>query len=816
MEESENTEQLDTNKKTLGYYKRWIESSKKAQKRHNEDGRDAWEEYLHDSEEPQQSENQKVDPTYPIYWSSCQHLESAYYAKTPKVRAKRRFDINDPEALTGAHILERLGTALIEMNSFNNVMRAAVGNLLHTSRAANQAFYDSREDQVDPAAVYTVGGQPVENPQDYDGKISISSITYDEIIHTPHAKEESEVRENGFRFCLEEDVAIMRFCALPDGTTDEAKKQRILTLLKEGGGKDREAEKQVNRSPGKYLEGWEIYCKDTKSVYWVADGLPDEFLDVQPDLYGLRNFVPRTDFVIWSKPPKSLYPRPAHARCKATLEKLHKQYAKVFDLAHKVRRRCLIDGGNEEILAALNLREDLEYVAVQNLKGMIEKGELESAIYWIPIKELVESIRELLELQQVFKDQINEWLGVPDVIRGVSDPIETASSTQIQTQSAHDRFRVQRNQVTYLARDTIELMLDLALAKWTDQKIAQVVGYKYMQKEHQDKFMDALNFLRNDTERFIRVDIETDSTTFVDDQRQIERMTAISQALLNGLGTIGGMQNQQFQPIALQSLLSVMSTLGGSVEYEEGIKQAIAQLNEAKKTPPPTPPDYEGEKIKLQAQELQLKQQDFQLNAQRMAKELQLAEAQAISDAQLKAQEQQDKALLEKHWADIEAASEAAKSALEDKKLDQAQAEIMLETERVKLERLKTNSDIQFRAQELGIDIKTLDEEAAQKALDRATEEKIALLNASLEAARLEVEQERNRLGEYQSLIDRRQQAVESASNQQQALMSEVLKAVTAIKTAPPEQKPMARRRKVLAKELEDGGTEFDIQEVFE
>lgn len=810
MEESENTEQPEQSKKTVGHFKRWVESAKKGQKRYNEDGRDAWQEYLSDVDEPQQSTSNKTAPMYPIYWASCQHLESAYYAKTPKTRAKRRFDIQDPEALTASQIIDRLGTALIEMNSFDSVMRASVGNLIHTARAANQVLYDAREDQPDPMAQYTIGGVPVENPANYDGPISISSITYDEIIHTPHAKDESEIREDGFRFCLEEDVAIKRFCTLEDGTIDEGKRQRLLTLLKDTNHKGQEGEGRPDRSPGKYLEGWEIYCRDTKSVYWVADGLPDEFLDEQPDLYGLRNFVPRTKFVIWSKPPKSLYPRPAHARVRTTLEKLHGQYAKVFDLSHKVRRRALVDGTNPDLIAALNLSENMEFVAVQNLQQMIEKDGLANSVWYIPIKELVESIRELLELTSVFKDQINEWLGVPDVIRGVSDPIETASSTQIQTQSAHDRFRVQRNQVTALVRDTIELMIDLALAKWTDQKIARVVGLKYMQKEHQGNFMAALSFLRKDEERFVRIDIETDSTTFVDDQRQIERMTAISQALLNGLGTIGGMQNMQFQPIALQSLLSVMSTLGGSVEYEEGIKQAVAQLNEAKQAPPPPPPpDHEGDKIAIERERLELERE-------RQARELALQEQGAVNDAALRASESENKALLERHWADIEAATEIGKAELENKKLDQKQAEIVLETERVKLERLKTNSDIQFKAQELGIDIQKLDEDAAQKKLDRAMDEKLALLNATLEAARLEVEQENARLNEYARLIDTRRQTMESYDQQQQTLMSEVLKAVAAIKAPQPAAPPQRRKRTVLAKELEDGQTQFDIDEVFE
>jgi hypothetical protein len=687
-------------KSTLSYWHRFIPAAKKAAKRHWDDARAAWLEYTNDLESGA-ADKRKRSCTCPIYFSSTKHIESAYYGQTPKTRSRRRFDIDDPIALTMAFVTDRLGEQLIDGFDFDGVMEAGVGDFVHADKTSMQLIYKPGSSkkrvplsQGPDGALYAEGanepydGEPSQDEQGVyheiesaeDGEISLSPLCFDEVVHTPDAKTWAEIRDMAFKFCMPYEEACQKFCIGDDGQIDHEKAKKLPWKTN----KDYAAEDETERSdaPGKYLEAWECYCLDTRKVYFVCEGHKDGFLrEPADDPYGLKHFFPCAPFIIGSKPPKSLYPVPVFVHLEPTLRALDDCYNRVFDLVEKCRRKAAVSAEHPELLALFNT--DKDWVSVANMGALLEKGGLEGLVQFLPVKELVESIGELQQLKEAFKADINEWFGVPDIIRGVGDPVETAKSAAIQTQSAHDRFKKNKRAVQRLARDGIEMMVDLALKVWTDQKIATVTGIEFAPPEHKQRFPEALARLRNDKERIVRVDIETDSTTFMDEAAELEKRNAIAKVLTDGLGLIGRMENPQFAGVALRMLLSVLSGVGGSNDFEDGVKQSVKELTEAKNQPPPQePPDPKMMEVRLKAQAMQTdavikmreadrKDFEMQLKAQEAQSKLMQAQSKAQADA-LAAQVNQ--ALL---------AIEQFRALLEERKVNAAEAEMIAEETRL-------------------------------------------------------------------------------------------------------------------------------------
>ncbi len=159
-EEREEVRERDT----YEFWDRWLKAAEKADKRHREDTKAAWKEYENVGNENAGEALSGIDPNpervFPIYWASCKVLESALYGRTPKIRAKREFDINDPVALTACEIHERVGRKLIKDSEYDAVMVAAVLDFLHGDKATTQIILKQEKEITDR----TIALQPTNDP----------------------------------------------------------------------------------------------------------------------------------------------------------------------------------------------------------------------------------------------------------------------------------------------------------------------------------------------------------------------------------------------------------------------------------------------------------------------------------------------------------------------------------------------------------------------------------------------------------------------------------------------------------------------------
>lgn len=703
------------------FWQRWIAAAKQASKRHMNDSRRAWREYDGDTERFREDGRQFDSgqsgsgggERYPIYWASIKTIESAFYSRTPETYARRMFDIDDENALTMALIIDRLGKYLIETGEFDTAMRGSVADYINADKAAPMICYDYAEEkqptrrsvvplQDDPTRyIDAETGEEIldEIYQDEQGyftelltdeiaeqRIYSKPMPYDHILHTPTAKTPYEIQDMAYYFCLTRAEANERFGEAKVKEWPDTVWKTTRSYERERREVDRNVDEQ---SPDKIIEGWECWSKVTKKVYWYCPDLSYEFLDEKEDPYHLKGFFPSPRFAIGTKPSKSLYPTPAFIRLWPTLDMLHVMYGRVFNLIDAVRRRALVDGGSDELVAALENAGESEFIAVQNMRALVEKGGLETMVWYVPVQELVQAIGELNAQDDKFKNNIYEWFGVPDILRGASDPVETAAAQEAKVSAAHDRFKDQKKMIQELARETLEIMIDMALYLYDDQKIAKIVGFDYMPVADQQRFPAALGSLRNDTERTIRIEIETDSTSFMGEQVRLQQRNAVVSTVVEGFAKIGPMleQSPAMATIAAKIMSYSLAGIPGGRSFADEVKGAIDELIEQMENPPeppPPPPDYAAMKAQtdqFKAETDRMKADSAAMKTQAELMGEQMAQMRADFELQLKQQKQEFEQYVQDGYLQLDGARlgiEAQNKGVDNERLGlEAQAKVI-------------------------------------------------------------------------------------------------------------------------------------------
>ena len=660
------------------FWENWIQAAREAAARtHWADAGDAWDEYENRSRGTRSNivdTLPDIPRPYPIYWASTKTLEPAYYSRTPKLIVKRNFGIDDPDGILDCHIIRHLGDFLMSACDFDEVAMAAVGDFIHADKASIQVCYEAEmmtiEEPIslikDGEEYYTEDGELYEDEvvqypalegeePTYVGAVEkevpktqdvfIAPLVYDEVLHTPNAKCQREITEMAYHFLISKEDAAKRF------GVEKAKKinwKRDTGRKEDKGARTRNEldDAQASAIIGDYVEGWECHCKATKKSYWLSKQYADGFLDVKDDVYGLRDFFPSTKFIISSKPSKSLYPTPIFAHMRQIISELHDEQNKLIVLIDAVRRRAIVDG-DEDLALALNMAGNAEFVSVKNLQNIIEKGGLQNMIWYLPVEELVNAISELSNLQEKFKNDFFEWFGVPDILRGATDPIETATAQQIKSHAAHDRFKYNKKLVQKMVSESISMMIDLALGVFTDEKLSRICGFDLMNEDEQQRFPIRIQALRDDWATLIRFDIDTDSMTFIDDHMQAQKVTQTISTLMNGLDKISQMvkaEGPEYAAVGLQALLMSLEVLSPGKEFEETARKSVESLIQKANNPPPPPPDYEKLKIEVRAQENSIEAFAEQAKAAAKQRELEQKEMKLALDAQRQVTEAQDKA----------------------------------------------------------------------------------------------------------------------------------------------------------------------------
>lgn len=688
----------DADNKEQAKYKHWadeIESAKKAF--------EAWAKRCRKILKTYKDERKHGDDDTPgvsrggakmnILWSNIQTLQPALYSRTPVPNASRRFLDRDPVSRTAAMIMERNLVTAIELADLDYSLRRVRDDYLLCARGTNWVRFDpliGKAPMKEPVTAIDLGGRKVYRPfkggeeiapdkvkSDGDGfeyyetdpeeqilayGLACDHVLWSDFLHEP-VNDWSKVTWAAKRVLMRRKKLIKHF-------GEEV--GRKVTLNKTFGGDKADDISTDSKRKGDSAEVWEIWCKDSRTVYWISDGYEEGCLKEEKDPLNLQSFWPFPRPMFGTTTTDSLIPVPDYAIYQDQSEQIDSITDRIRLLINALRVVGLYNGESADLSTLLGETAENEMIPVANWMSFSQTGGMKGNIDWLPIEQIQAVLLGLFNARTQLKQDLYEVTGMSDIIRGASNPNETATAQQIKSNFGNLRLQDRQAEMSRFAKDTLKIMSEIQCEHYSAQALIDMSGvadmedfrveppktqdpqamadYQAKQQAAQKKLMDAVQLIKNDRMRTFRIDLETDATVAPDQQKEkearVEFLTAVAPFIEKA--TQVGQIAPDMVPLLLKMLEFGVRGFRAGRSLEGAIEETIAlaeQMQEQAKAAgpqqPPPDPAAEAMKAKLEAetqkiqQELAQAQADAQTKQAENAAKMQAASEKAQRDAQL-------------------------------------------------------------------------------------------------------------------------------------------------------------------------------------
>lgn len=642
-----------------------------------------------------------------ILWSNINTLSPAIYKKPPKPIVERRYLDKDQLARFSSMTLERALEVQIDQGGLHPSMQKAVLDYLLCGRGTIWERYEPKygvaedlgpsvQDEESTDEKEDDGEAP--RPVEYE-KVCTDYVYWKNFRHGTASIWE-EVPWVGKLEMLTREELRTRFKGEYEGKPIADQVPLASLAVNSSNPEYMTSTDKDKIRKEKKAKVWEIWDKTSKKIIFIAPDFPNAPLEVTDDPLHLQTFWPCPKPLYATVTNDSLVPIPDYVEYFDQAEELDNLTARIKALTDSLRVNGVYDASIPELKRILQEGMDNRLIGVAKWSEFSSKGGLKGAIDFIPLKDIADTLLQLYEARDKTKNDLYEITGISDIVRGqASEGGATATEQRIKGQFATLRLQDRQSEVQRFARDSIRIKAEIISEQFSPEILAEMTGMLPFitqeisasmplppppmmghnggppmtsspapfpgggapqpgampggmqppdpQQIAQQIFSKCIQLLKNDNIRTFRIDIETDSTIEIDRQAEKEAVTQLFTAVggyLQQAAQIGQML-PQLVPALGQSLLYAFRVFGAGRDVEGVWEQAIDQLTQQSKNPPPKPPS--PEQIKAQSE-----QQKMQMQGQQMQAQAQLDQQKSQLD--LQAQTQKAQIDIQKQQADLE------------------------------------------------------------------------------------------------------------------------------------------------------------------
>lgn len=648
-----------------------------------------------------------------MLWANVEMLKPALYARTPKPSVGRRNKDKNRVALYAGQVLERCLSFTLGYQDFDHVMKLVRDDYLLPGRGIAWEVYEPQI-QGDKLEWETTRTKYIH----WKDFLTNAARTWDEVWWAAHKAYQTrgEVRNLLISLGMEEG---------------EARRISVNIKLDHNADQTPKAQGLSADDSNQKATIWCIWDKNKRQVVYVSPGWTEGPLAVMEPPIKLDNFFPCPRPLNATTASDSIIPIPDFAMYQDQADEIDELTQRIYLLTRALKVVGVYNGAIKEIGSLLNDATDNTMIPCDTWAMFAQQGGLEGAVDFFPIEMVIKTLAEAVKAREVCKQALYEITGISDIVRGATDPGETATAQQIKSQWGSLRVRDRQTEVQRFARDVVRIKAEVICETFSDDTIKQMSGLKLLTKAEKmiaqqraqtdpqmaQQFAQAnpeivkllgeptwdevLELLRGEHTRGFAIDIETDSTIEPDQmgeqQRAVEFLTAVGGYLANA-APIAQQQPGMMDLLGELLLFGVRRfKIGESIEttLEDGLQRVQQQMSQPK-------PDPEAQKAEMQAKVDQQKHQDtmaletrkhedsMALERERMAGDRQIAREKMTNDnmlAQQKAEqdrvrgeqemgfkERQMAAEGERHGADMALKREGQKA-----EMDMREVEVMRE-----------------------------------------------------------------------------------------------------------------------------------------
>lgn len=615
--------------KELRYYQNLVSKARKATEKWRKEAKETCQAYT-------------AEKRFNVLYSNTDLLLAALASNHPRPVIRVRFarqNMARPQARELARVAaEAAERAVIynqEQAGLKSALEAAVRETLLTGRGILRVQYE-------PEIVQTAVSVPlldgnggtvgeVEEIQEHIGaqKVRLQSVPYDSFLCTD-TRDWADVWWVAFRHLMDKTELQEKFGGRAEGVP--------LAYREEADPGDKSQVREL-------AEVWELWDKrEKKVIFFVQDWR--QVLSEEEDPYGLEGFFPVGRPLQFVR-GRDLTPVPEYRLYRKTAQELTRVTKRIDELVENIRAKSFYSADYKDELSALKNADDNTDVPIRANLGMLAaQGGLAALVAEYPNTGKSQVLGVLEQRKQSAVAEIYEITGIADILRGASDPQETAEAQKIKGQFGSVRLKARQAAVQYFVRDALRLCAEMVCEHFTLENLRQITALDLptlAEKEQaqtagqmlpQPTWEEVLQVLRTDGLRNCTLEVESTATVFdetaADKTARMELFGAINQLLATALPFMQA--NPEFMDAVKANVLFVVDAFPQSRVLKEAYEEAFAAWEARLKAPQPPQgptPDMvlaQAEQVKAQAEMLmaQARQAEAQVKAQEAGVKLDL------------------------------------------------------------------------------------------------------------------------------------------------------------------------------------------------
>lgn len=593
---------------------------------------------------------------FQLFWSNIETMKPAVYAQTPKAVVDTRFRTGNPVARIASQLLERTIQFQFDANDFDRFLKQIRDDYLLYARGVPRLRYEAVFEEADVEDGLAEAPQEQRAEAEEAGPTEVLAF---ENVRLDYVQREDFIHPKGRTW---EELPWLAYRAYLTGKQFKERFPDYPGAVPLNSSESRETnDGQPSDSETRKAEIFEIWDKVNQRVLWVAKGCAEVLEEGAPYLK-LNGFYPSPRPAYGTLTNDSLEPIPDFIFYQDQTEEIDDLTNRIAALTDALKLIGFYPAGPQgegapEIERAMTPGVENKMIAVKSWAAFTDKAQGGAPIVWLPVDQVAKIIVECINLRKQLKDDVREITGISDLMRGDTDPNETAHAQNLKAQYGSSRMGDRKKELARVARDIVSMageiiaeqfqlstMMEVsetqlptrqdvamqqqqaalefqkAQSQW--QQAAQTAQQQGQQPPPQPQPPQVLNnlgptqedvqeLLRNGVLRRFRLDIETDSTVSADETQEKQDRTEFLQAVSQFMTVWGPMVQQQpdLAPMACQFLLFGVRAFPVARELQNVIEETtdklMAMAGQPKQPPQPSPDEQikmETAKIKGQAE----------------------------------------------------------------------------------------------------------------------------------------------------------------------------------------------------------------------
>jgi hypothetical protein len=556
---------------------------------------------------------------FSLLWANIQTLGPAVYARTPTAVVGRRWRDEDPVGRVASEVLERALNFAVDSLDFSDILLGLRDDFLLVGRGQAWVRYVPHMRTMTPSApLANPEGQIADDPEPYEvvdwEEAVVDHVCWDDFLHNS-ARSWAEVRWVARAVFMTREELVERF-------GEDVGGQVPLDQGSEEGSGPSDDHQQFRKAAV-----YEIWDKPSRTAVWISKGWTEGPLDTREDPLGLADFFPCPRPLLGTTAPDSLVPTPDYVFYEGQARDINDLTHRIGLLTDAIRLRGFYAAGGEagKSLEDLFASESGTLIPVDSWAAFSERGGIKGLIEWIPLDMVMGALKGCIEARGQLIEDVYQVTGIADIMRGDTDPEETAAAQRIKANWGSSRVRDKQKELARFARDVLKIMGQVIAAKFSPDTLAGMTNIQLLPTPQakaalqaqlqaqgqqaamaaaraqamgqpppppfqpppaaqalmqQPSWAEVMGLLRDDAMRAFRIDIETDSTIEPDDQdekvRRIEFIQAVGEYVAKSMPAL--QLAPAMTPVIAEGLKFLVRGFRVGREMEETIDRALDQL----------------------------------------------------------------------------------------------------------------------------------------------------------------------------------------------------------------------------------------------